>query len=1265
MNPNPAESNAAPSETSEDASAPALGLNPAESIDEDASALEDLAIRVYDQDQLEAEVFRRADQALEQQERQRQTQICLKELKPVVQELGGVTRSLRKLELELKRLYGSNDTWNRAQQRRVQSCLDEQEKLNALESNLRAKQKQLAQDLTHLQYDWASDPDLQLVPDRENDVGDEKKHSPVDGSDPAPSKSQPESIFDPENQTETDQEKKIRLGEMTAFGNVLQTKTDSNDLSHYNKYVADQRQLSSQSSVDASVKPKTAIVKRRDPARSRIRSRSVSSDEDKDESQPGYGTDDSDWESTDDEAEGDRKKRKRGLVDDGEREDYLKRLDKWQSSHGADELNAKSEKLEGGLHVPSRIWDHLYNYQRVCVQWLWELHQQKVGGILGDEMGLGKTIQIIAFLASLSFSQRRIGSGRRFGPVLIVCPTTVMHQWVKEFHKWWPLFRVAVLHESGSHKGSRQSLIRSVVSSKGVLITSFNGVVAFNDALVQANFDYVILDEGHKIRNPDAKITLTVKTFPTSHRIILSGSPLQNNLKELWSLFDFIYPGKLGTLPVFMQQFSVPITQGGYANASRVQVATAYKCATVLRDTINPYLLRRMKSDVKQHINLPEKNEQVLFCKMTDQQREIYRSYLDSGEIKSILDGRMQIFVGLINLRKICNHPDLYDGGPRHFGPNQIKTGEDDEEFGYWKRSGKMIVIEALLKLWKKQGHRVLLFSQSRQMLNILERFVRDRDYQYMKLDGTTTIGSRQSMIDKFNNSQDVFVFLLTTKVGGLGINLTGASRVVIFDPDWNPSTDTQARERAWRIGQEKQVTIYRLMTAGTIEEKIYHRQIFKQFLVNRVLKDPKQKRFFKSNDLYELFTLNEGTSDKTETSAIFAGTGSDVKIKKRSRKSKKSSAAERPSISMPVAVPVKRVDSSKKVDVKSSLKRIYNDAEDADINDTDQEQERKKRLLERVRQISRKIASNDFTVSPPSSSKSSEPKPSGSTSSSKTHKASKSRHSEKESKRRRIDGEKISHLVKSDIYQAPKDDAEEVEKNSEEQDNYVLSRLFKKSGVHSAVQHDAIIDGEGDDYVLIEGEAEKVAKEAVESLRLSRRQCFRAEAGVPTWTGSHGSIATKPRFGKKSKNSSLSGANAIKNKRLFSGEGTKTTDSQNLLTSADLLAKMKERNRFLPTDQDNGSNQDDLFQPDLGRRNSSKTKDQEEQLELLADIRNFVAFQAKTDGQAQTYELLERFKTRLPPQQSPLFKSLLKQICHFSRDSDGRGIWSLKSEFA
>ena len=266
--------------------------------------------------------------------------------------------------------------------------------------------------------------------------------------------------------------------------------------------------------------------------------------------------------------------------------------------------------------VPSSIWDALYNYQKVCVQWLWELHQQKVGGILGDEMGLGKTVQIIAFLASMSFSQRKVSGGRRFGPVLIVCPTTVMHQWVKEFHKWWPLFRVVVLHESGSHRGSRSSLVRSIATANGILVCSYSGVVAHGEELLRHHFDYVILDEGHKIRdnldltvfceveirveglecytdpdklysshviggnsqnsalfrNPDAQVTLAVKSFPTAHRLILSGSPLQNNLKELWSLFDFIFPGKLGTLPIFLQQFAVPITQGGYANASRVQV---------------------------------------------------------------------------------------------------------------------------------------------------------------------------------------------------------------------------------------------------------------------------------------------------------------------------------------------------------------------------------------------------------------------------------------------------------------------------------------------------------------------------------------------------------------------------------------------------------------------------------------------------------------------------------------------------------------------
>ena len=200
-----------------------------------------------------------------------------------------------------------------------------------------------------------------------------------------------------------------------------------------------------------------------------------------------------------------------------------------------------------------------------------------------------------------------------------------------------------------------------------------------------------------------------------------------------------------------------------------------------------------MKADVKKHIRLPEKNEQVLFCRLTEEQRSLYRAYIDGQETKSILSGHLKVFVGLIALRQICNHADLHSGGPK-IDSTEVSRLEPEDKFGWYKRSGKMIVIHSLLKLWKKQGHRVLLFSQSRKMISILEAYVKDQGYKYLRLDGGTGIGSRQKLITKFNEG-DAFVFILTTRVGGLGVNLTGANRVVIFDPDWNPSTDTQARE--------------------------------------------------------------------------------------------------------------------------------------------------------------------------------------------------------------------------------------------------------------------------------------------------------------------------------------------------------------------------------------------------------------------------------------------------------------------------------------
>ncbi|EDO16055.1 hypothetical protein Kpol_1067p28 [Vanderwaltozyma polyspora DSM 70294] len=593
--------------------------------------------------------------------------------------------------------------------------------------------------------------------------------------------------------------------------------------------------------------------------------------------------------------------------DDGDELVYQKRLKKWIQQRSSDRKVDKypdlpewrkphphisDAKLNDEFRIPGDIYSLLFNYQKTCVQWLYELNQQKCGGIIGDEMGLGKTIQIIAYLASLHHS------GLLDGPILIVCPATVMKQWCNELHHWWPPLRTVILHAMGAGMSAKkkiseeelenlimtsnaadfsydeftssskvksqlessrsiQELIDKVVNDGHVIITTYVGLRLHSDKLLKVNWSYAVLDEGHKIRNPDSEISLTCKKLRTRNRIILSGTPIQNNLNELWSLFDFIFPGKLGTLPVFQQQFVMPINMGGYANATNIQVQTGYKCAVALRDLVSPYLLRRIKADVAK--DLPDKREMVLFCKLTQFQRNKYIEFLNSKELGQIQNGKRQVLYGIDILRKICNHPDLLEKENRTL----------NKAYGDPKRSGKMQVVKQLLLLWKKEGHKTLLFTQSRQMLDVLEDFISFKDedlkgFKYLRMDGTTNISHRQSLVDKFNN-ENYDVFLLTTRVGGLGVNLTGADRIIIFDPDWNPSTDMQARERAWRIGQKREVSIYRLLITGTIEEKIYHRQLFKQFLTNKILTDPKQKRFFKMNELHDLFSLGSDSGYGTD----------------------------------------------------------------------------------------------------------------------------------------------------------------------------------------------------------------------------------------------------------------------------------------------------------------------------------------------------------------------------------------------------------------
>ncbi|KAG7989632.1 hypothetical protein I3843_03G249000 [Carya illinoinensis] len=845
--------------------------------------------------------------------------------------------------------------------------------------------------------------------------------------------------------------------------------------------------------------------------------------------------------------------------------------------------------LEGGLKIPENIFSELFDYQKVGVQWLWELHCQRAGGIIGDEMGLGKTIQVLAFLGALHFSNM-------YKPTIIVCPVTLLRQWKREAQKWYPNFHVEMLHDSAQdpvnrkkqaksydsdyesegsfeseHEGdisSRSngkwdSLINRVLQSEsGLLITTYEQLRILGEKLLDIEWGYAVLDEGHRIRNPNAEITLVCKQLQTVHRIIMTGAPIQNKLTELWSLFDFVFPGKLGVLPVFEAEFAVPISVGGYANASPLQVSTAYRCAVVLRDLIMPYLLRRMKADVNAH--LPKKTEHVLFCSLTAEQRSVYRAFLASTEVEQILDGNRNSLYGIDVMRKICNHPDLLEREHSSHNP----------DYGNPERSGKMKVVEQVLKVWKEQDHRVLLFAQTQQMLDILENFLVAAGYSYRRMDGLTPIKQRMALIDEFNNSNDVFIFILTTKVGGLGTNLTGADRVIIYDPDWNPSTDMQARERAWRIGQKRDVTVYRLITRGTIEEKVYHRQIYKHFLTNKILKNPQQRRFFKSRDMKDLFTLNDGgEGGSTETSNIFSQLSEDVNVVG----SQKDKQDER----KPLKVSMRHADVVA--------------AENGDKSD---------------------IA----------------------TSGSK--------------------GEEKADNSDGDV----------------DEEANILRSLFDAHGIHSAMNHDVIMNAHDEEKTRLEEQASQVAQRAAEALRQSRMLRSRDGISVPTWTGKSGTAgapsSVRQKFG-STVNSKL--ANSTQQSNEFSSNGISNVNgiaagasAGKALSSAELLARIRNnQERAVGAGLENqqglaSSSRNQARSIDVGPSRSSKNI-AGVQPEVL--IRQICTFIQQRGGSTTSASIVQHFKDRIPTEDLPLFKNLLKEIATLVKDLN-ESCWVLKPEY-
>lgn len=861
-------------------------------------------------------------------------------------------------------------------------------------------------------------------------------------------------------------------------------------------------------------------------------------------------------------------------IDDGDEKMYQTRLKKWvdarsearqrKSQHDgtnggdADAESSNEEewfkpcpdapdhRLENGLKLPGDIFPALFDYQKTGVQWLGELYSQQVGGIVGDEMGLGKTIQIISFLAGLHYSKKLTK------PIIVVAPATVLRQWVNEFHRWWPPLRVSILHSSGSgmlnvasegriedneeryayeKKPSKSSkavkrIVDRVVKHGHVLVTTYAGLQSYADTLIPVDWDYAVLDEGHKIRNPNTAITINCKELRTPNRVILSGTPMQNNLVELWSLFDFVFPMRLGTLVNFRQAFEVPIKIGGYANATNLQVLTATKCAETLKSAISPYLLQRLKVDVA--ADLPKKSEQVLFCKLTRPQRDAYEAFLSSDDMTSILNRTRQSLYGIDILRKICNHPDLVDPLLRN------KAGY---KWGNANKSGKMQVVKALLEMWKGFGHKTLLFSQGVQMLNILEDFVRGLDgFNYLRMDGGTNIKDRQTLVDRFNNDPNLHVFLLTTKVGGLGVNLTGANRVIIFDPDWNPSTDVQARERAWRLGQKKEVTIYRLMTAGTIEEKIYHRQIFKQFLTNKILKDPKQRQTFQMKDLYDLFTLGNSTDSTTETGEMFKGT------EVRFDKSPEPAATE----------------DYKTLGNTSAATAIQNDVVSQEVSQGDAESD--------VRGLVGVAGLEKFKGDP-------------------------------------------------------------AEENPSTDESRLMEGIFARSGVHSALEHDEIINGKkkiAPDRGMVEREAKKVAAEAALALRKAGEAAKSIEPGTVTWTGEFGS-GGRPQNIRHGAGPSSSGILAgLANRQGLSAGGSASSSRS-------------------------------------GTPGSERTVRGRDFMKLIRD------FIKRQGGSVPSQSLVNHFNRMCTtPQQTAEFKHMLGEIAILEKGANSRmrGRWVLKEEF-
>ena len=505
------------------------------------------------------------------------------------------------------------------------------------------------------------------------------------------------------------------------------------------------------------------------------------------------------------------------------------------------------------LCLPKDLFEMLFEFQVVGIEWMQQLFQNGAGGILADDMGMGKTFTTCAHFGGLL----RTNAIRQ---VLIVVPLSVVDAWQVTIQKLVlgncaPRSVQLYVHRTSSSRAL------SNLANKCICIATYDSMKASAKRFQKYKWDYMVLDEGHMIKNhlsarhEVCQAIARDKTF----RVVVSGTPLMNRLPELWALLNWATAGRvLGCRGEFMSNYNKPIEAARDKNASPYQLERGYVMIKALQEEIQPYFLQRTKEEYLAD-KLPKKTEIVVWAHLSDKQRALYEEYArENDQVQDILRGHKgkNVLACLSWLRKLCGHARLAEHETEM--EDYIPCSELDG-------SGKILCVRDMVQHFRSEGHVTLIFSQSTMMLDIIETVLYMDEVNMARIDGTTPGKDRQKIVDEVNGEDNTYeVVLLSTGAGGVGLTLTGADRVIVYDPSWNPAGDNQAIDRAYRIGQIKEVIAYRLITAGTVEEKMYGKQVFKDGLRRTLCQTEDVSRYFDQRELSDLFKL--GPEGECET---------------------------------------------------------------------------------------------------------------------------------------------------------------------------------------------------------------------------------------------------------------------------------------------------------------------------------------------------------------------------------------------------------------